>query len=252
MGVDKAYYQEKLAPRGGSPHYGRIQKAIRAFRRHVPRVERLLDVGCDDGRISLAIKEAMGAEEVYGIEAFEEAYRLALGRGMKCVQMDLDREDFPFPDGHFDAIFCGEVIEHLFDPDHLLDEIYRTLSPQGVCVISTPNLASLVNRIALLFGLQPFMTAVSLRHIVGRVGYRGLHGPDHIRAFTFRAFKELVLLHGFRVPETQGLTASDGSDPPFPLPIRLVERAIALIPSFAHTVQLVLAKGVVPNAGKGP
>ena len=234
MGVDKAYYQEKLAPRGGSPHYGRIQKAIHAFQKHAPRVERLLDVGCDDGRISLAIKEAIGAEEVYGIEAFEEAYQAALDRGVKCVRMDLDRENFPFPDGHFDAIFCGEVIEHLFDTDHLLDEIYRTLSPKGVLVISTPNLAAWHNRLVLLLGFQPYFINPSMRHLVGRAPPKGAMHGEHIRAFTLRGFKELVSLHCFHIIAVQGIANSEGGDRPMRQPLRALDDLLAKVPSLAH------------------
>ncbi len=243
MGISKEYFQEHLAGRGGAPHYRRIQKAIQAFKKYAPNPERLLDIGCDDGRITVAIKEAIWAKEAFGIEIFEASYKAALGRGVKCSLLNLDKENLPFPDEYFDVIFSGENIEHLFDPDHLLDEINRCLSPKGICIISTPNLASLVNRIALLFGIQPYMTSVSTRHQVGRIWHKGLPVEDHIRVFTFRAFKELVRLHDFQIIETQSLTASDGSDPPFPLPIRIVERTIALVPSFSHTIQIVINKG---------
>lgn len=45
MGIDKAYFQERLAGRGGSPHFGCVQKAIRAFQKHARRGKRFLDVG---------------------------------------------------------------------------------------------------------------------------------------------------------------------------------------------------------------
>ncbi len=86
------------------------------------------------------------------------------------------------------------------------------------------------------------MTSVSIRHRVGRIWYQGLPSEDHIRVFTYRALRGLVRLHDFNIIETQGLTASDGTDSPFPLPIRIAERAIALVPAFSHTIQLVMKK----------
>ncbi len=244
MGISKEYFQEHLAGRGGEAYYGRIKKAIRAFRKHAPAVERFLDIGCDDGRITIGIMKAIGAKEVFGVDIFEPSVQAAQQKGIKCRRLDLDKDDLPFPDNHFDAIFWGENIEHLFDPDHLLDEIFRCLSSNGICVISTPNLASLPNRIALLFGLQPYMTSVSIRHRVGRICYQGLPAEDHIRVFTYRALRDLVRLHDFNIIEIQGLTASDGTDSPFPLPIRIAERAIALVPAFSHTIQIVINKRI--------
>jgi methionine biosynthesis protein MetW len=242
LGISKEYFQAHLAGRGGAPHYYRIRKAIKAFQRYVPEPERLLDIGCDDGGITTAIKDAIGAKQAYGIEIFETAQKTAIARGISCIRMDIDKENLPFPDSYFSAIFSGENIEHLFDTDHLLDEIYRCLSPNGICVISTPNLASFPNRIALAFGCQPYMTSVSIRHQVGRMWHKGLPAEDHIRVFTYRAFIELIHIHNFKILKIQGLTASDGSDPPFPFPVRLIERTIALVPSCSHTIQIAMKK----------
>ncbi len=43
------------------------------------------------------------------------------------------------PDGYFDVIFFNGVLEHIIDPRSLLEEISSKLSPDGVVVMSTPN-----------------------------------------------------------------------------------------------------------------
>lgn len=45
----------------------------------------------------------------------------------------------PFPDSHFDYIFCMELMEHLENPSFFLDEVNRTLRTDGRLVISVPN-----------------------------------------------------------------------------------------------------------------
>jgi SAM-dependent methyltransferase len=44
----------------------------------------------------------------------------------------------PFPDNHFDGILCTEVVEHLFNIEELLPELYRVLKKDGVGLFTFP------------------------------------------------------------------------------------------------------------------
>lgn len=44
----------------------------------------------------------------------------------------------PFEDNYFDSILCSEVLEHLFDPELIISELYRVLKPGGVAIFTTP------------------------------------------------------------------------------------------------------------------
>ena len=100
-----------------------------------------------------------------------------------------DGQSLPFRDASFDAVIATEVIEHVRYPYRLLEEIRRVLRPSGRVLLSTPNVAIPVNRVALaLFGLFP--------------DDRGLHeDPDvgHIHFFTRRSLLEGVSRKGFAV-----------------------------------------------------
>jgi len=54
-----------------------------------------------------------------------------------------DAEDLPLREGAFDSVACGEVVEHLRNPQKCVDEIRRVLKDGGVAVVSTPNLGTL-------------------------------------------------------------------------------------------------------------
>ncbi len=103
----------------------------------------VLDAGCGVGGTSIALHE-IGTDVI--------AYDRNPSRieALQQHQLDIDYElgsleELPFPDGSFDCIILQDVIEHLPDPFRVLSEAYRTLLPQGILYISTPNKQSLIN-----------------------------------------------------------------------------------------------------------
>jgi methionine biosynthesis protein MetW len=173
---------------------------ISGFFKHCKSV---LDIGCADGGFLQLLKSSFSISELCGVDFSTESVSLTASKGFRAVRLDIDKEDLPFESGYFDGVFCGEIIEHLFDPDHLLDEIYRVMKKGGVAIVTTPNLASWFNRGFLLLGYQPLFTEVSLRYGVGYPFPFWLKS-GHIRVFTLRALKELVRLHEFKVTHTAG------------------------------------------------
>lgn len=235
------YLENYAAPLSSGTLEHRLQTVLKIFSDHRGELDRILDVGCGDGSFSARLKGACGAGEVFGLEISPLALgSLAPGSDVRVIQSNVDTQDFPFPNEHFDAIFCGELIEHLYDPDHLLEEMYRTLQTGGMAVVTTPNLASWHNRIALFAGYQPHATEVSLRHNVGKLRAKPKRFPmsGHIRVFTPRALRELVVIHGFRVVQLRGASAYLS----FPFPANMVERVSTLVPSVSSHLVLTIRK----------
>lgn len=227
-----------------SQRYASWKDTIREYRLRViismlPPPEKMrvvLDVGCGDGAFASFIGEIVGDTELYGLDIAPEAAAKACARGVRALALDLDEEVLPFDENTFDVVICGEVIEHLYDPDHLLEEIHRVLKPDGICIITTPNLASWYNRIALLFGFQPFWTEVSLFYNVGKL-FRGGCGSGnglsgHIRNFVPRALKELLRIHRFELLKVRGAHQCAN----FPLWLRPVERVLTVLPELSSNV----------------
>jgi SAM-dependent methyltransferase len=118
------------------------------------------------------------------------------------ISIDLNEESLAarLPGERFDVIFCGEVIEHLFSPDALLQDLRALLAPRGIVILSTPNLGYSVNRGLLLLGISPLFLENSAETKLGRVTRRlgqGNSTEGHIRVFMYRALRELVALKGF-------------------------------------------------------
>jgi len=211
----------------------RLRKVKKIFSRY--KGERLLDIGCGVGSFTLQLREFAG--ELYGVEISKEAMKFAQERGIKVSQLDIDEDNLPFRNDFFDIIFCGQLIEHLFDPDHLLDEIYRTLKPKGIAIITTPNLASYLNRLALLLGFQPYLTGTGLRYNTGKL--LGQKAPcPHLMVLTLKSLKELLQLHNFNVKEIVGVNASHL----LPFPLRTLDRFLSRIPCLAIYLIFVIEK----------
>ncbi|HKA30153.1 MAG TPA: methyltransferase domain-containing protein, partial [Candidatus Binatia bacterium] len=57
---------------------------------------------------------------------------------------NVEKDEFPYPDGTFDVVMFAEMIEHLaVNPVWALSEIHRVLKPGGHLIVTTPNALSI-------------------------------------------------------------------------------------------------------------
>jgi len=108
---------------------------------------KVLDIGCGHGICHNLLKGRL--KSYCGIDA-------AKYPGIKnSKRVDLNNKKLPFASKSFDAVICTDVLEHLFYPDEICEEIKRVLKPEGIAIISLPNEITIDNRIRCLFGRFP-------------------------------------------------------------------------------------------------
>jgi SAM-dependent methyltransferase len=119
------------------------------------------------------------------------------GRSFQCTvdTFDAERDPYPYPDGHFDAVLCTELFEHLGnDPMHCLVEINRILKPGGCLLLSTPNVCSIRAIAAILTGYHPGFFPAFIRPNPG-----GEVDPRHHREYAPREIHQALEDAGFAV-----------------------------------------------------
>jgi SAM-dependent methyltransferase len=180
----------------------------------------LVDIGCGGGAGTARLAQAIGATRVLGVDlsqpSLSDATDAGRYRGVRASGLAI-----PARGGAADVVMLNDVIEHVVDPDALLDEIARVLRPGGVLLLSTPNLAAWFNRAALAVGTQPAFSEVSLRAIHGRPGAEVV---GHLRLFTLKALRSLLGARGFDVVAVHGAPYHDT-----PRPLRPLDRAVARV-----------------------
>lgn len=153
----------------------------------VPTTARdVVDVGCGAGRLGAALKARQECR-VVGVEHNAVAAAAARTRLDLVVEGDAEALDWPFPEHSFDAVVCGDVLEHLRDPLAFLRRVRDWLRPGGMLVASLPN----VRHHSVLRGL-----------LAGDWTYEpaGLLDHTHLRFFTRREVEKLLFRAGFEVP----------------------------------------------------
>jgi 2-polyprenyl-3-methyl-5-hydroxy-6-metoxy-1,4-benzoquinol methylase len=145
---------------------------------------RVLDVGCSTGYLAERLQQR-GAT-VVGLDMDERSAELARRFCTDVLVGDIETMELPFESGSFDAILCGDLIEHLRDPQALLARLRPLLRPGGRLVLSTPNIANWAMRLGLLFG---------------RFRYTewGILDKTHTHFFTRKTLRECLEAAGYRI-----------------------------------------------------
>jgi SAM-dependent methyltransferase len=171
--------------------------------------DRLVDLGGGDGSESAILRTAARARELICVDTDGKALKKAKAKGCLTLQADLNQK-LPLPESSADIVVANQLIEHLPETDNLLKNIFRVLKPGGVTVICTPNLASWHNIASLIFGWQPFAMQISNRWFLGNPLHPLYQQPTgtkraHLRVFTHRSLKELIIAYGLTVIEDKGV-----------------------------------------------
>jgi SAM-dependent methyltransferase len=197
------------------------------------RPHSIIDIGCGRGFLLKQLLEHDPSLQAFGVEVSPAQACEARAAGITVFEQNVEA-GIPLADGSVDVAVVGEVIEHLFDPDACIEEMRRILRPGGTLIVTTPNLASWLNRILLLFGIQPVFTETSTRkkygHWLGALGQGKTTTQGHLKLFTLGALREMLNDLGFDVVSARGHKCYMLADNPLTNP---VESFFRMMPTLA-------------------
>jgi methionine biosynthesis protein MetW len=104
----------------------------------------VLDLGCYTGDLLTQVDC-----DYTGIDSDPEALAIARGRGAETICLDIDSQELPFRYQKFDVVIITEVLEHLKNPQRLLEKVSGMTDR---VIISIPNECTIMHRMRVLFG----------------------------------------------------------------------------------------------------
>ena len=113
---------------------------IKGFLQHtLPNNAKILDVGCGNGVISRHLGSF--GYNVTGIDVSDKTISKAqsLNKYENVKFIKKSAEELVATGDKYDAIICSEVLEHLNDPNSLLEVLNKILANSGKLIITVPN-----------------------------------------------------------------------------------------------------------------
>ena len=138
----------------------------------------LLDVGCANGDRTILIAKYfnINRQNTYGVD-YNKKHIEACSNLFKAKLTDLENQNLLYRNNRFDLVVCNQVLEHLKNYRNVIDNLIRVTRKKGFIMIGIPNLAHLINRLYLIFGIQPMCMTLN---------------SSHVRGFTHKAFVEML------------------------------------------------------------
>ena len=148
------------------------------------KYERILDLGCGDGRAAAAISNL--GTQIYCLDSSLNMLKNLQRRKIKnLIPINGDAKELPFPDSFFDLVISISMVEHIPYNDLLkvFSEVRRVLKPDGLF---------LVRNDAWFYGvLEKF------RILPGQFGRKP--DPTHINMMTAKKFEILLRKAKFEI-----------------------------------------------------
>ena len=157
--------QIKPAPRGGRGATDQLRNWMHQGLYDLPHDSALLALGCEQAFLAPHLAEYASDLTVLDSSA-DQVAQLAPRFGEIAFLPHAPASPLPFARETFDAIWCCEFLDRVFDPVAALREMHRVLTPGGRLLVSVPDQGAVRNVLLALFsgGMPGGTTYPRIRH----------------------------------------------------------------------------------------
>jgi 2-polyprenyl-3-methyl-5-hydroxy-6-metoxy-1,4-benzoquinol methylase len=164
---------------------------LRNIKKRVGHLSKVIDVGSGCGELLVAARNE-GIDAV-GLEFSEAMIRYGqekLGVTIQKLSIEAAAEQWP---ASFDAVVLSAVLEHVYDPNLMIQAASKLLRPSGILYIDVPNEPSLLTSIGNLFA-----KATGKKNVFN---LSPTWPPYHVYGFNPRSLHKLLGKHGLKIEE---------------------------------------------------
>ena len=121
---------------------------LRNVKKHIENLDsvNVLEIGTGSGFLVSFLEDIYPNVSIYGLEYDERLVDLTKSKIKKATIFQGNAEKFEL-NKKFRLIVSLQVIEHLYNPENMLECVYNHLEEGGVFIFTTPNLGCLSDRV---------------------------------------------------------------------------------------------------------
>lgn len=137
----------------------------------------LLEIGTGSGFLLSFLESEFPNAKLTGVEYDSRLVTMSQNKSKNATIIQGNAESFDFNGEKFDIIVSLQVIEHLYNPDLMIERVKKHLKPNGIFILTTPNLE-----------------CISAKYLKDKWhGYR----HDHVSLKSYTTWKSLMEERGF-------------------------------------------------------
>ena len=155
----------------------------------LPNNPKIIDFGCYKGDFLVSLGDELPGSVLFGVDIenfVAQKYKINFFK----INLNDKNELNQLNNYKFDIIILGDILEHILDPEEILNEMHRFKNIDSNIYLSIPNSAHWYFR---------------LKIFLGKFDYKdnGLFDKTHIKFFTLKTIKALILKCNFQIVELE-------------------------------------------------